>query len=113
MSEKNNIKYLKKIAEKLDLSDLTDQIEMLTQIHRPKDFIEENIRMDDMIIQMEYAYSWAKRRCYAKRRKVGAILYKNGRPISSGFNGTKSGYPNNSDDSPPYNKLLKARVLFA
>lgn len=97
MSKENNIKDLKKIAEKLNLNDLTDQIEMLTQIHRPKDFTEENIRMDDMIIQMEYAYNWAKRRCYAKRRKVGAILYKNGRPISSGFNGTKAGYPNNCE----------------
>ena len=55
---------------------------------------EEHIRHDDVIIHMDNAYAWAKRRCYAERRRVGAVIVKGNRPISSGFNGTKSGYPN-------------------
>lgn len=82
------------LAKKLNLDDYVDQIEMMLRVHRPEDFKEETIRFDDMIIQMESAYSWAKRRSYAVRRKVGAVLYKNGRQISLGFNGTKKGYPN-------------------
>lgn len=74
--------------------DLLEEKKAMHQIHRPEDFEEQKIRKEDVVIQMEYAYIWAKRRCYAIRRKVGAILYKDGRPISSGFNGTKRGYPN-------------------
>lgn len=66
----------------------------MEKIHRSPNFKEEDIRLEDVIIHMDNAYSWAKRRCYAKRRKVGAVLVKGNRPISSGFNGTKSGHPN-------------------
>ncbi len=85
---------IKKRMIELGLEDLIEEIDVLSKLKRRENFIEEDHRYDDMIIQMEYAYSWAKRRCHAERRKVGAVLYKNGRPISSGFNGTKPGYPN-------------------
>lgn len=55
---------------------------------------DDDIRSDDVIIHMENAYAWAKRRCYAQRRRVGAVIVKGNRTISSGFNGTKAGYPN-------------------
>ena len=84
--------------EKNAIQDSFDDLELLresmTKIHRHKNFKEELIRKEDSIIHMENAYAWAKRRCYAQRRKVGAILVKGNRPISSGFNGTKSGHPN-------------------
>lgn len=76
------------------MTDLIEELDMMYDIHHPSDFKEQKIREDDVVIQMEYAYSWAKRRCYAVRRKVGAILYRDGRAISSGFNGTKRGHPN-------------------
>ncbi len=76
------------------MEDLIEELEMMYDIHHPFDYEESKVRDDDVVIQMEYAYSWAKRRSYAVRRKVGAILYKNGRAISSGFNGTKRGHPN-------------------
>jgi hypothetical protein len=113
MAERNkNYDQDKKYLLETGMEDLIEELDMMYAIHHPKDYKEQSIREDDVVIQMEYAYTWAKRRCYAVRRKVGAILYKDGRAISSGFNGTKRGYPNVSDDSPPYNKLLKARVLF-
>ncbi len=64
------------------------------QIHRPKDFEETKIRSEDVVIHMSHAYEWAKRRCYAKRRKVGAVIVKENRAISSGFNGTLPNHPN-------------------
>lgn len=66
----------------------------IVNVKRRSDFSEENIKPEDVMIHMDYAYSWAKKRCYAKRRKVAAVIYKDGRPLSSGYNGTKSGYPN-------------------
>lgn len=78
--------------------EILDNNEYLKQIHRHEDFIEKPLRLEDVIIHMKYAYSWANLRCYAKRRKVGSVLYKNGRPISSGFNGTPSGHPNKCED---------------
>lgn len=93
-SNSKKILVFQELAKKLNLDDYVDQIEMMLEIHRPDDFKEEVVRHDDMIIQMESAYSWAKRRSYAVRRKVGAVLYKNARQISLGFNGTKKGYPN-------------------
>lgn len=80
--------------EKNNMTDLNEHLDMMHEIHHPEDFEEQDIRDDDVVIQMEYAYSWAKRRSHAVRRKVGSVLYKHGRPISSGFNGTKKGYPN-------------------
>lgn len=78
------------IAEK-DLEDIRKEAFNLTQ---RKDFEEEFIKEQEAILQQEYAYGWAKRLCYAKRRKVGAVIYKNKRPISCGYNGTPSGEPN-------------------
>lgn len=75
-------------------TDLDDIRKDIVNIHRHKDFFEQEIRPEDAIIHMDNAYSWAKRRCYAQRRKVGAIIVKKNRAITSGFNGTKSGHPN-------------------
>ena len=42
---------------------------------------------------MEIARIWAKN-SYAKRKKVGAIIVKDGQIISDGYNGTPSGFEN-------------------
>jgi dCMP deaminase len=47
---------------------------------------------------------------YANRNKVGAILVKDNRIISMGYNGTPSGFDNNCEDD--YN-TTKAEVLHA
>lgn len=45
------------------------------------------------IAYMNMALDWAKL-SYANRKKVGALLVKNGMIISDGFNGTPSGFDN-------------------
>jgi len=87
-------KVLQSTGIQSEFTDIESMKEELILVKRNKKFFEEDIRSEDVIIHMENAYSWAKRRCYAKRRKVGSVLVKGNRPISSGFNGTKSGYPN-------------------
>ena len=47
---------------------------------------------------------------YCNRRKVGALLVKNGTIISEGFNGTPSGFENICEDD---NNLSKPYVLHA
>ena len=47
---------------------------------------------------------------YCNRRKVGALLVKNGTIISDGFNGTPSGFENVCEDE---NNLSKPYVLHA
>lgn len=42
---------------------------------------------------MDYA-SRASQESYCQRRKVGAVIVKNGTPIAVGWNGTPSGEPN-------------------
>ena len=46
---------------------------------------------------MRMARIWAEN-SYCKRRQVGALLVKNQMIISDGYNGTPSGFENNSED---------------
>jgi dCMP deaminase len=52
---------------------------------------EERISKDEAYMQM--AEVWAKR-SYCVRKKVGALIVKDGQIISDGFNGTPSGFDN-------------------
>lgn len=47
---------------------------------------------------MRMAYNWAEN-SYAIRRKVGALIVKDGMIISDGYNGTPSGFPNVCEDA--------------
>ena len=58
---------------------------------------------------MRMAFIWAEN-SYCKRRQVGAILVKNNRIISDGFNGTPSGFENVCEDE---NNVTKPYVLHA
>ncbi len=78
-----------------DIESIENEAKNLVQ---RKDFEEEKIKEQEAILQMEYAYGWAKRLCYAKRRKVGAVIYKERSPLSCGYNGTPSGEPNECED---------------
>lgn len=49
---------------------------------------------------MEIARIWAKN-SYAKRKKVGAIIVKDGQIISDGYNGTPSGFENECETIEP------------
>jgi len=54
-------------------------------------------------ILMENAHSWAKlSKC--QRAKVGAVIAKNGRVISTGYNGTPSGLDNCCEETPEKSK---------
>ncbi len=46
---------------------------------------------------MQTALIWSEE-SYCKRRKVGACISRNGRPISTGFNGTLPGQPNQCEE---------------
>lgn len=46
---------------------------------------------------MRMAMEWAKL-SHCTRKKVGALLVKDGMVISDGYNGTPSGFPNNCED---------------
>jgi len=48
-------------------------------------------------VMMDTAITWAKQ-SYCKRRKVGAILAKDGRVVSNGYNGTASGGDNGCEE---------------
>jgi dCMP deaminase len=51
---------------------------------------------------------------HARRRKVGALIEKNGNPISVGWNGMPSGMDNNCEDELPDGTLItKPEVLHA
>jgi dCMP deaminase len=52
-------------------------------------------KFDDAL--METAYVWAKK-SYCTKRKVGAVISKDGTARISRFNGTVSGQPNNCED---------------
>ncbi len=58
---------------------------------------------------MRMARIWAEN-SYCERRKVGALLVKNGMIISDGFNGTPSGFENHCEDE---NDVSKPYVLHA
>lgn len=66
-----------------------------------------------IIAHMKTAYNYAA--CsYAKRRKVGAIVVKNDRILSIGYNGTPEGWPNECEDELPDGTLVtKPEVLHA
>ena len=49
-------------------------------------------------IMMSTAYIWSNQ-SYCKRRKVGAVLSKDGRILATGYNGTISGLPNDCEES--------------
>lgn len=63
--------------------------------------------MDSRYLRM--AHIWAEN-SYCVRRKVGALLVKNGTIISDGFNGTPSGFENICEDE---NNVSKPYVLHA
>lgn len=54
-------------------------------------------QQDFDIFCMSTAYNVAKH-SYAKRRKVGAVIAKDGNILSFGYNGTPSGFDNNCED---------------
>lgn len=63
--------------------------------------------LDSRYLRM--AHIWAEN-SYCVRRKVGALLVKNGTIISDGFNGTPSGFENICEDE---NNVSKPYVLHA
>lgn len=63
--------------------------------------------LDSRYLRM--AHIWAEN-SYCVRRKVGALLVKNGTIISDGFNGTPSGFENICEDD---NNVSKPYVLHA
>lgn len=63
--------------------------------------------LDERYLRM--ARIWAEN-SYCKRRKVGALLVKDGAIISDGFNGTPSGFENICEDE---NNVSKPYVLHA
>ena len=50
------------------------------------------------IAYMKMAHEWGKL-SYCKRKKVGALIVKNRRIISDGYNGTPSGFENQCEDA--------------
>ena len=58
---------------------------------------------------LEMASVWA-RNSYCKRRQVGALLVKDRRILSDGYNGTPSGFENQCEDA---NGVTKPYVLHA
>tara|TARA_Y100000746_G_scaffold228405_1_gene236411 strand:+ start:510 stop:968 length:459 start_codon:yes stop_codon:yes gene_type:complete len=46
---------------------------------------------------LKMAFEWANL-SYCKRKKVGALIVKDGMIISDGYNGTPSGFPNQCED---------------
>ena len=75
---------------------------------------EQIIKVQECILQMEYAYGWAKRLCYAKRRRVGAVIYKDRNPISVGYNGTPVGEANECEyEDENGNLVTKPNVIHA
>lgn len=86
----------------------------IKHIERRSDFEEQYIKDIEAIIQMEYAYLYANKMCKAKRRRVGAVLYKDQHPISSGFNGTRPKEPNECEYSNSAGDLVtKPNVIHA
>lgn len=55
------------------------------------------------IAYLKIAFSWSNL-SYCRRKKVGAILVKNKRIISDGYNGTPSNFDNNCEDENGYTK---------
>ena len=68
---------------------------------------EKQLTLDKRYIRM--ASSWAEN-SYCTRRQVGALIVKNQRIISDGYNGTPSGFENVCEDG---NNVTKPYVLHA
>lgn len=68
---------------------------------------EKQLTLDRRYIRM--ASIWAEN-SYCTRRQVGALIVKNQRIISDGYNGTPSGFENVCEDS---NNVTKPYVLHA
>ena len=72
--------------------------------------MNENRKQDVLDIRyLRMARIWAEN-SYCERRKVGALLVKDGAIISDGFNGTPSGFENVCEDE---NNVSKPYVLHA
>ena len=68
---------------------------------------DKQVRLDRRYLRM--ARIWAEN-SYCKRRQVGALVVKDGRIISDGYNGTPSGFENQCEDC---DGLTKPYVLHA
>lgn len=68
---------------------------------------EKQLKLDGRYLRM--ARIWAEN-SYCKRRQVGAIVVKDNRIISDGYNGTPSGFENVCEDE---NSVTKPYVLHA
>lgn len=77
----------------VNFSDLDAIRGEIKYIQPREDFMEQDIKESLIYKQMRYAYDWADE-SYSIRRKVGALIYKKGRPISAGYNGTPPKEPN-------------------
>jgi dCMP deaminase len=69
--------------------------------------IEKQSELDKRYLRM--AKIWAEN-SYCKRRQVGALIVKDNRIISDGYNGTPSGFENVCEDE---NNITKPYVLHA
>jgi dCMP deaminase len=69
--------------------------------------IDKQFELDRRYLRM--AMIWAEN-SYCKRRQVGALIVKDNRIISDGFNGTPSGFENVCEDE---NNITKPYVLHA
>ncbi len=72
-----------------------------------KELEEKQLQLDQRYLRM--ARIWAEN-SYCKRRQVGALVVKDKRIISDGYNGTPSGFENVCEDE---NNLTKPYVLHA
>lgn len=68
---------------------------------------EKQLLLDKRYLRM--AQIWAEN-SYCKRRQVGALVVKDKRIISDGYNGTPSGFENNCEDA---ENITKPYVLHA
>lgn len=67
----------------------------------------KSLELDKRYLRM--AFIWAEN-SYCKRRRVGALIVKDKRIISDGYNGTPSGFENICEDA---NNVTKPYVLHA
>jgi len=58
--------------------------------------VSKQLRYDVAYLKM--AAEWAQL-SHCRRKKVGALIVKNGMIISDGYNGTPSGFPNDCEDN--------------
>lgn len=68
-------------------------------------------KLDKTYLQM--AILWGNNMSRARRKKVGALLVKNGQIISDGYNGTPKGFDNNCEIDTENGLVTKREVLHA